>query len=290
MTRPDDLDLRRDHASGAPANQLDQEPHGRGPQLVIVAIAVLVACLAIAGWYWWSSDDEEGTGAVTEAPTETGVDPSTTLGTGEAMDLPPLDELDPVLRSMLETLSARPELARLLATDNLLRRFVVSVENIGRGVSPVRQLQGVSVDGAFSVDRPNSESAVSPASFARYDGMTRTVAEIDREGLARIYGQLKPRLAEAYGELGGEGTFDMAMERAIVHLLQVSPDQARGRVRPVKGLTYAWTSADTENLSSAQKQLLRMGPENARRVQTTLRQLALALGIPAERLPQADGQ
>ena len=34
-----------------------------------------------------------------------------------------------------------------------------------------------------------------------------------------------------------------------------------------------------------QKQLLRMGPTNARRIQASLRRIALALGIPAGRLP-----
>ena len=39
-----------------------------------------------------------------------------------------------------------------------------------------------------------------------------------------------------------------------------------------------------EALGGAQKHLLRMGPVNARRVQASLRRMALALGVPAERL------
>ncbi len=290
MTPLDDLDLTPDHASGAPTSPLGHEPQSRDPRLALAGIAVLVACLSIGAWYWWSSGDgapeAESAGI---AGTDAGVGPPETLGTADPIDLPPLDALDPVLRSMLQTLSARPELARLLATDNLLRRFVVSVDNIGRGVSPVRQLQGVVIEGQFSVERPNSLTTVSPASFARYNGLTTTLAEIDPAAVARIYGQLRPRIDEAYAELGGEDTFDMAMERAIVHLLQVSPERGRGQVRPVKGVNYSWTSAETENLSSAQKQLLRMGPGNAVRVQTSLRRFAQALGIPAERLPQVGG-
>ena len=289
MTHHDDLDLVPDRASVPPANLLDQEPQRRRTRLAVAGIAVLIAVLAIGGWYWWSQDDDTRTVATTTGGENSGalanqVEP---LGTAAPpIDLPPLDALDPVLRSMLQALSARPELARLLATDDLLRRFVVSVENIGRGVSPVRQLSGVSVDGGFSVERPYSDTAISPASFARYDGLSSTVAELDVAALARIYGQLRPRIDEAYAELGGEGTFDTAMERAIVHLLEVSPDLGRGQVRPVKGTTYAWTSTDAENLSSAQKHLLRMGPGNARKVQATLRQFAQALGISAERLPR----
>ena len=289
MTHHDDLDLVPDRASVPPANLLDQESERRRTRLAVAGIAVLIAVLAIGGWYWWASPGDDAR-AVSTTPggenSEALVDRVEPLGTAAPIDLPPLDALDPLLRSMLQALSTRPELARLLATDNLLRRFVVSVENIGRGVSPVRQLSGVSVNGAFSVERQYSESSILPATFARYDGLSSTVAELDPAALARIYGQLRPRLEEAYAELGGGDTFDTAMERAIVHLLEVSPDLGRGQVRPVKGTTYEWTSADAANLSSAQKHLLRMGPENARKVQRTLRQFAQALGIPAERLPR----
>jgi len=39
-------------------------------------------------------------------------------------------------------------------------------------------------------------------------------------------------------------------------------------------------------LTAAQKQLLRMGPENARIVQAKLCEIALALGVPPQRLPR----
>lgn len=288
MTPLDDLDFEPAHTGEPSATPPDQEPQLLGgARLAIAGVAVLVACLAIGGWYWWSSDDTAvAPTTVGRDGTDAAIDKAEPLGTAAPLDLPPLDALDPVLRSMLQGLSARPELARLLATDNLLRRFVVSVENIGRGASPVRQLSGVGVEGGFSVDRQNEQLSVSPAAFARYDALTTTVSEIDPSALAAIYGQLRPRLNEAYGELGAGGSFDTAMERAIVHLLMVSPDLGRGQVRPVKGVAYGWTTSSTENLSSAQKQLLRMGPDNARRVQTTLRRLAQALGIPAERLPR----
>ena len=41
----------------------------------------------------------------------------------------------------------------------------------------------------------------------------------------------------------------------------------------------------SEALTGAQKQLLRMGPDNVKAIQQQLRLFALALGIPAQRLP-----
>ena len=56
------------------------------------------------------------------------------------------------------------------------------------------------------------------------------------------------------------------------------------RVEP-RGAGYGFADPRLERLTAAQKQLLRMGPANARLVQGSLRTIALELGIPAERLP-----
>jgi hypothetical protein len=52
-----------------------------------------------------------------------------------------------------------------------------------------------------------------------------------------------------------------------------------------QGIGYRFEDANLESLTAAQKHLLRMGPRNVRIVQLKLRDIAAALGIPAERLP-----
>ena len=46
--------------------------------------------------------------------------------------------------------------------------------------------------------------------------------------------------------------------------------------------TYHYADPRLEALQPAQKQLLRMGPENAERVQDQLRRLATALDLPVD--------
>jgi hypothetical protein len=55
---------------------------------------------------------------------------------------------------------------------------------------------------------------------------------------------------------------------------------------PTGATRYAFENPRIERLTAAQKQLARMGPRNVRTIQGKLREIALALGIPAERLPQ----
>ena len=92
-------------------------------------------------------------------------------------------------------------------------------------------------------------------------------------------------MEEAYRDLGFPDTpFDRALERAIVSLLRTPPADGAARLEP-KGIGFAFVDPALEGLTAAQKQLLRTGPRNVRIIQSSLRQIALALGIPAERLP-----
>ncbi len=126
---------------------------------------------------------------------------------------------------------------------------------------------------------------IDPASYARYDGIADAVTSMDAAASAKIYGMLKPRLEEAYASLGiADSSMDAALEGAIVKLLSTPVPDDPIEVQASGGV-YAYASPALEQLSSAQKLLIRTGPANARKIQARLREIALALGIPAARLP-----
>jgi hypothetical protein len=92
-------------------------------------------------------------------------------------------------------------------------------------------------------------------------------------------------MVEAYKELGHpEGDLDVAVERAIVHLLQTPVVDEPIVLRP-RVLSFKYDRDDLESMSPAQKQLLRMGPRNVKVIQDELRAVAGELGIPLSRLP-----
>jgi hypothetical protein len=62
----------------------------------------------------------------------------------------------------------------------------------------------------------------------------------------------------------------------------IGPDE---RLVP-QGGRYGFEDPTLEALTPAQKHLARMGDQNMRAIQDKLRQIALAIGIPPERLPQ----
>ncbi|MGE4056964.1 MAG: DUF3014 domain-containing protein, partial [Vicinamibacterales bacterium] len=192
----------------------------------------------------------------------------------------------PVVRELVRKLSSHPQVLAWLTTDGLLRNATVVVQNIAEGLTPSNHLAVLKPDAPFAVVEQGEYLFIDPRSYERYNGLADAVSGIDPQGAARLYTILKPRLQEAYGELGFPDTpFDRALERSIVLLLSTPVPSETLRVEP-RGIGYGYADERLENLSGAQKQLLRLGPRNARMVQDSLRRIALALGIPEARLPR----
>jgi hypothetical protein len=86
-------------------------------------------------------------------------------------------------------------------------------------------------------------------------------------------------LDKAFKELGYPGvTFSQRVQQAIGQLLQV-PLIYKDMELEKKVLSFAFTDVNLEDLSPAQKHLLRMGPGNVARIQNKLRNLAAGLNM-----------
>jgi len=205
-------------------------------------------------------------------------------GQAEPIDLPPLDQTDALVRRLVGALSSNPRVAAWLATDGLVRNFTVVVENVAGGRAPGRLLPMLKPRAPFRVVERGGEMTIDPRSYERYTAIADAVASIDAAGAAKVYATLKPRIEEAHREQGfPDQPFDRTLERAMAMLLAVPVPDGDLRVEPV-GVVYGFADLRFENLNGAQKQLLRMGPANARAIQAKLREIALALGVPADRL------
>jgi len=203
----------------------------------------------------------------------------------DAVALPSLDDSDTLVSALAGTLSAHPRVAAWLATDGLIRNFVVVVENIANGASPAVHLRPLRPAGPFRVTGEGLALVIDPRGYARYAPIAAAVDSVNAEAAARLCGALKPRLEEAYDELGRGGSFDSALERAIVAMLETPALGGNVRVVPDED-GYVLRDTELESLTPAQKHLARMGAANARLIQDKLRQIALTIGIPRARLPE----
>jgi hypothetical protein len=261
---------------------LDRPPApGRGGRassptrwIVLGAGAVIVGALLTL---WWMSRTRPT--PATPAPT-TATDAA--LGTQrpkpQIVDLPPLDDSDTYLRSMVEALSRHPTLAKLLATRGLVRGATLAVVQIGDGKTPISPLAVLKPATRLQILGPAS-GPIDPASYGRWDGPTSALTSVDPIHAAQLYVTVKPLFDKAYEELGNpKGNFDEAIARAI-RTLDDTP-QVRTDPTLLRRTNYfEHEDARLKSLLPVQKQLLLVGPDNRRKIMQWLKQLAANLDL-----------
>lgn len=257
--------------------------------LLGISVVVMIA-LAIGVYYFFMLDRSEEQTTADEAIEQVG--PAVTEEEEEAPDTEEveplqvdLDESDPVVRDLIKGVTSNSQLANWAKTNDLILKFVAGVDNIANGQSPRAQADFFTLSEGFHVVERNGRTVVDPASYSRYSAVAEAFDSLDTEGSVRLYKQLKPVIQKAYKDLGYPDTdFEDTLTRAIVELLRVPV--VKDILLEKKIISYAMVDPELEGLSQAQKHLLRMGPENILRIQSKLRELALALGISRSKLPR----
>jgi len=154
---------------------------------------------------------------------------------------------------------------------------VAAVDNTANGVSPTSQLDFLRPEGAFEVVEKGDETFVDPKSYSRYDLATQVFVSLDTEGTVALFSELQPLMDDAYAEISPPGSvFSDRLDAAFDHLLEVTPPSGNPPMKR-KVVTYVYADESLEELSGAQRQLLRMGPDNVLLIKAKLRDLKAAL-------------
>jgi hypothetical protein len=252
-----------------------------GPPLVPLALVGAVTLLVgIAAWFLMRSGEPEPSDWAPSpfdtagAPAE--VDPTADRADVPPLDLPELEASDEFVRRLVSGLSSHPRLAAWLVTDDLIQRFVGTVVDLAGGFHPAEHVPFLRPDEPFTVETRGGRTVISDASYRRYDLLAAVVQSLDTEGTVRLFRQLRPLVDEAYAQRGLPGDFDDALELAFRNMLAVEIPDGPLEVRAEEGL-YLFRDAELEARRGAAKALLRMGPDNARRVQQKLRDVQVRL-------------
>lgn len=242
--------------------------------------AVLVIIIAVVYFSWIRPGMQEEAVPVVEAPTPTPEpEPTPTLAErlSERLQGTTLKTSDTVVRELVAELSANPKLVAWLANEDLIRRFVAAVDNTANGISPTSQLDFMRPKGSFKVVEKGDVITIDPKSYDRYDLATQVIVSLDTEGSVALFRELEPLIDDAYAEISPPGSrFSDRLDAAFDHLLEVTPPSGEPVVTR-KVVTYVYEDESLERLSAAQRQFLRMGPENVVLIKAKLRDLKAAL-------------
>jgi hypothetical protein len=247
MQDPADFELQKEPPVTLP-------PTRRPPSFTPLIVGAIVVAAAVAGYLYLQRDGTAPASSAGSVSTDSVVPPPAPLGVEvEPIELPPLDASDGLVRMLVRALSSHPRIAAWLATDGLIRNFTVVVQNIAAGRTPSRHLTVLKPVGPFVVvEARGGSTVIDPKSYSRYDDLAAAVASVDPAGAARLYSTLKPRIEEAYRDLGEQGPFDRVLEAAIVMLLATPPVSGEIAVLP-RGAIYEFNDPRIERLTQAQK-------------------------------------
>jgi hypothetical protein len=283
----------------ADPNERITEHGGRGGPPMIPIIAGLVVVIALAVWLFSGSEtvEPEAPPVVQATAPAAEPDPEPEPELPPAPDIPPapapppapspepepapppaitLDTSDEALRETLEPVLS-PALMPALETSNLLERGTAVIDGLSRGALQYKLLPLAPPAGKFQTRKTAGQDFMNPAGYARYDAYAEAIEDLDTEVLVAAFHRFRPLMEEAYGYLGYEPDgFDNALIRGLDNIIAAPVIEETIPVTKVEAV-YKYADASLEKLPAVQKQLLRMGPENTRRIQRQARALRAVL-------------
>lgn len=263
----------------------------------IVVIALLVLAAAFFGWRWYQQQQKQLEPVPVAAAPNDGPAPAPapapqpeSLEPKNPMDaialpgagLPTVADSDTRVMKELVDLFGSKNVAGFLQFDGIVRRFVATVDNLAREQAPASAWPVRPTKQRFITEGQGERQAIAANNAARYNAIVLFAESVDPGKAAKVYARLYPLFQQAYEELGYPGRyFNDRLIAVIDHLLQAPEPQGPVQVRlvEVKGdvpsqrpwVRYEYVDPKLESLSSGQKIMVRMGPENERRAKASLR-------------------
>jgi hypothetical protein len=185
--------------------------------------------------------------------------------------LPPLGESDAAMQDTLAELFTRKSAVEFFYLKEIVRRFVVTVDNLPRKKVPMQYRLFKPVSGKFLVTGEGENFLASPDNYRRYTPYVFLTNAVDTRKLVAVYVRFYPLFQQEYQNLGyPKGYFNDRLVEAIDDLL-AAPD-VPGQIKLVRpNVLYQFADPNLEDLSAGQKIMIRLGSENAARIKARLR-------------------
>jgi hypothetical protein len=210
------------------------------------------------------------------------------MARGPSGALPPLAESDAYFKKRLMELLGRKQALSLLRLDDFARRFVVTVDSLGRdhASSELWPVAPVAGNGRFETEAAGAAgggTVIASRNTERYATLLRLIESVDVAKAAAVYAHLYPLFQQAFEELGYPGKYFNDRVVEVIDDLLATPVPAGplkvklvevngpgGAPAPRKRELYQFEDPALEARSAGQKIMLRIGPDNAARLKAKL--------------------
>lgn len=189
----------------------------------------------------------------------------------------PVDTSDGAVKTELLNLSEYAALGRLLVNDALLQRFVIMTNNMANKDLAVNHQVLTPPEQPFRTFEQADKEFIDPASYKRYTSYVDALESMEPEAVHQLYVQYRPAIDKVFAEISGPSeNFDDKLLNAIDLLLD-TPEVPVPIEVYTDSVMFKFKDQRLESLAAPQKQLLRTGPENMRRIKTKLREIRQTL-------------
>ncbi|MCF7986379.1 MAG: DUF3014 domain-containing protein [Methylovulum sp.] len=186
--------------------------------------------------------------------------------------LPNLDSSDEFARDII--LQSAPGLAQWLQNGQIIKSYLQIINDFSQGLRLVKHMDFLKPDAPFAVESHQDHTVIAEQSYQRYNKLAQAINAIDASVMWANYRKLKPLIDQVYTTFSypPEYTLDDLFIKAAAEIL-TAPIIEEPLVVVKNGAHYQYDDQQLESLNAVKKQMLRMGPENTRIIQSKIRLL-----------------
>jgi len=178
--------------------------------------------------------------------------------------LPQLDQSDEFVRQRTADWSLP---AAWLARPDVISRLAVISLNTADGSIARRQLGYLAPKSKFQVEKIGELTFIHPQSYSRYDVLVGTLTSVPPQAAARLLQHLSPLLQQALTLLGDHRKVDFLVALSLDRISQLPEVSGNVEVLQPK-VMYTYADEELEALPEFEKQMLRFGVQNIRKLKT----------------------
>ena len=178
--------------------------------------------------------------------------------------LPRLEESDDAVRDAVGDIPLGTAGQQYLVPGNIIERSASLIYLMAQGDVPYKLLPVSRPKAAFPISDDGTQVVTDPAGFERYDALTQWLQSLDLKSLLSSLEWFIPLFREAWSYYGEDpAAFDMAVVMTL-DLVIATPEVDLSEARLIrKEAVWIFEDPAIEGLAPIQKQVLRMGTENA---------------------------
>ena len=254
----------------------------------MIFLGLALICAGLVNWYLMKP---QAPAAIPEeiSPPQTALPPpiaqppthyllnSATDSQAPAESLPALQVSDTAMRNALANLIDEKTINQFFYPNEIIRRLVVSIDNLPRENVSAHLLPLKPVGGQFLVKENDKAINLDEANYSRYTPYVELIQNLNSQKLVALYKYFYPLFQQQYKELGyPDGYFNDRLIAVIDYMVNFT--EVTGSVQLIqKHVLYQYVDPDMENMSAGGKLLTRIGPDNALKIKDKLREIRIEL-------------